>query len=223
MYLNPLSLLYSLNGAIQKNRMNKLDIHYIYWLSGRFAKTLGVWGLLGIVIILSSSIFYFVNFLPTSKQLLEAQNELQNKLQNKLEYTQKNGQENSQKEIPAQVAPAQTSVQEIIEFYKQFPAGASLPKWLRLIDTTALKRHLVLNRGDYKLTQSKQGQLQRYEIVLPVSGSYVQIRQFIADVLQQLPALALSDLQIKRDNTMSPIVEARLVFVLFLQGDSWLK
>ena len=199
--------------------MNKLDIHYVYWLSGRLSKTLGVWGLLGIVIILASSIFYFVNFLPASRQLLEVQNEFQNKL----EITQKNGRENSQKVIPIQVVPAQTSTQEIAEFYKQFPAGASLPKWLRLIDTTALKRHLVLNRGDYKLTQSKQGQLQRYEIVLPVSGSYVQIRQFIADVLQQLPALALSDLQIKRDNAMSPIVEARLVFVLFLQGDSWLK
>ena len=60
-------------------------------------------------------------------------------------------------------------------------------------------------------------------MVLPVAGSYVQIRQFITDVLQQLPALALSDLQITRDNAMSPTVEARLVFVLFLQGDSWLK
>ena len=203
--------------------MNKLDIHYVYWLIGRFTKTLGVWGLLGIAIIVASGIFYIVNFLPTSQQLLQAQNTLQNKLQNKLEITQKNNQENSQKEVPVQVAPAQTSAQEITEFYKQFPAGASLPTWLRLIDTTALKRHLVLNRGDYKLTQTKQGQLQRYEIVLPVSGSYVQIRQFIADVLLQLPALALSDLQMKRDNVMSPIVEARLVFVLFLQGDSWQK
>lgn len=199
--------------------MNKLNIHYGYWLLGRFAKTLGVWGLLGIVILLASSIFYLVDFMPTSKQLLQAQNELQNKL----EHTKKNVRERSQKEIVIQVAPAQTSTQEIAMFYKQFPAGASLPKWLRLIDTTALKRHLVLNRGDYKLTQFKQGQLQRYEIVLPVSGGYVQIRQFITDILQQLPALALSDLQIKRDNAMSPIVEARLVFVLFLQGDSWLK
>ena len=203
--------------------MNKLDIHYVYWRLGRFSKALGIWGLLGIVIILTSSIFYFVNFLPTNKQLLEAQNELQNKLQNKLENTKKNSLENSQKDISAEVAPAQSSAEEIAEFYKQFPAGASLPKWLMLIDTTALKRHLVLNRGDYKLTQSKQGQLQRYEIVLPVSGGYIQIRQFIADVLQQLPALALSDLQIKRDSAMSPIVEARLVFVLFLQGNSWQK
>lgn len=199
--------------------MNKLHIHYFYWLLWRFARTLGIWGLLAIFIILASSVFYFVNFSPTSKQLLQAQNELQNKL----EHTQKNGRENSQKEILVQVAPDQTSTQEIAEFDKQFPAGVTLPKWLRLIDITASKRHLVLNHGDYKLTQSKHGQLQRYEIVLPVSGSYVQIRQFIADVLQQLPALALSDLQIKRDNSMSPVVEAKLVFVLFLQGDSWLK
>lgn len=199
--------------------MNKLDINYWYWLLGRFAKRLGAWGLLGVVIILASSIFYVVNFLPTSERLLQAQNELLNKL----EDTKKNGRENSQKQTPAQAAPAQTSAQEIAEFYKQFPAGASLPIWLRLINTTALKQHLVLNRGDYKLTQAKQGQLQRYEIVLPVSGSYVQIRQFIADVLQQLPALALSDLQLKRDNVMSPTVEARLVFVLFLQSDSWPK
>ena len=199
--------------------MNKLDIDHGYWLLGRFAKRLGAWGLLGVVIILASSIFYVVNFLPTSERLLQAQNELLNKM----EDTKKNGRENSQKQTPAQAAPAQTSAQEIAEFYKQFPAGASLPIWLRLINTTALKQHLVLNRGDYKLTQTKQGQLQRYEIVLPVSGSYVQIRQFIADVLQQLPALALSDLQLKRDNVMSPTVEARLVFVLFLQSDSWPK
>ena len=194
-------------------------MHDCYWLLGRFVKVLGVWGLLGVAIILASSIFYFARFLPTNQQLLQVQNELQNKLQ----HAQKNDLLHLQKTVLGQQAPAQTSAQEIVEFYKRFPAGASLPTWLRLIDTTALKQHLILNRGDYKLTQTKQGQLQRYEIVLPVSGSYVQIRQFIANVLLQMPALALSDCQLKRDNAMSPIVEARLVFVLFLQGDSWLK
>jgi Tfp pilus assembly protein PilO len=218
MCLNPSNSRYSHNGVTRKANMNKLDIHDGYWLLGRLAKALGVWGLLGVAILLASSIFYVVNVLPTSKQLLQAQNALQTKL------TQSNNNRvSSQKEAPVQVTPTQTSTQEIAEFYKRFPAGSSLPKWLRLIDASALKQHLVLNRGDYKLTQTKQGQLQRYEIVLPVSGGYVQIRQFIANVLQQLPALALTDCQMKRDNAMSPIVEARLVFVLFLQGDSWLK
>ena len=86
----------------------------------------------------------------------------------------------------------------------------------------------MLNRGDYKLTQikptpanSNPGQLSRYEIVLPVTGQYCQIRQFITQVLYQTPALALSEMQIKRENTLRPTVEARLVFVLMLQGGQW--
>jgi Tfp pilus assembly protein PilO len=219
MYLNPSSLRYSRNGAIQKANVNKIDIHYIAWLLSKFAKALGVWGLLGMAIFLASSMFYFVKVLPSNQQLEQAQNTLQIKLEQK----ENNRQEDALNKAPIQVTPAQTSEEEIAEFYKLFPAGASLPKWLRFIDTAALKQRLILNRSDYKLTQAKQGQLQRYEIVLPVTGSYVQIRNFIADVLQQLPALALTDLEIKRENAMSPTVDARLVFVLFLQGDSWLK
>ena len=87
----------------------------------------------------------------------------------------------------------------------------------------ALKQKIALNRGDYKLTKAKQGQLMRYEIVLPLEGSYTQIRQFIVATLQRIPALALSDMQIKRENVATPTVQARIVFTLFLQGDSWLK
>lgn len=138
-------------------------------------------------------------------------------------------------DYPAQLAknipPAETSEQDIQRFYAQFPNGESLPKWLRLIDENAVKQHLVLNRGDYKLTQIKSQKptpaqstkhpLSRYEIVLPVTGQYTQIRQFIAQVLYDLPALALSELHIKRENAQSPNVEARLIFVLLLKGESW--
>lgn len=64
-----------------ENNMHKLDMHDGCWLIGRFAKTLGVWGLLEIMIIAASCIFYFVSFLLTNHQLLRVQNELQNKLQ----------------------------------------------------------------------------------------------------------------------------------------------
>jgi hypothetical protein len=52
-------------------------------------------------------------------------------------------------------------------------------------------------------------------------GKYPEVHQFVVKVLQEIPALALSDLQIKRENSLSPTVEARLVFVLFLKGDTW--
>ncbi|MDP2071311.1 type 4a pilus biogenesis protein PilO [Methylotenera sp.] len=189
--------------------MKKLDLYYFYWLLGRFAKALNIWGLTGIVITIGCLLFYIAKIEKLGQQITAAQYELVHI------------KENSTELVHSQVLPAQTSTQEINEFYKRFPAGASLPKWLNSIEDVAIKQHLILNRGDYKLSQTKQGQLLRYEIVLPLVGKYTQVRQFVAEVLLNLPALALSDLQIKRENSLSPTVEARLVFVLFLQGDSW--
>ena len=189
--------------------MKQLDLNHFYWLCGRFAKTLGAWGLFGIAIAAASILFYLTKVVKVEQQLTSMQYEF--------DHTEKKVAEI----VPTQQVPAQTSEQDISKFFKIFPAGDSLPKWLSLIQETALKQHLTLNRGDYKLTQIKQGQLASYEIVLPVNGKYTQIRQFISDILQKLPALALSDLQIKRENSLSPTVEARMVFVLFLQGDSW--
>ena len=189
--------------------MRKLDIYYFYWLLGRAVRALGLWGLVGAGIVLGSVIFYMVKIDTLEQQIKSAQYELS--------HTKKN----ATKIARPQVLPLQTTIQDLSEFYKRFPAGASLPKWLNLIDEIAIKQHLILNRGDYKFSQTKQGQLLRYEIVIPVMGKYTQVHQFVADVLHALPALALTDLQIKRENSLSPTVEARLVFVLFLKGDAW--
>lgn len=189
--------------------MRKLDINYFHWLLGRTARTLGLWGLLGIGIIVGCIMFYVLTIDELQQDIRIAQSEF--------DHTKKN----TNAIVRPQALPAQTSTQEMNEFYKRFPAGSSLPKWLHLIDQIAVKQHLVLNRGDYKFSQTKQGQLLRYEIVLPLIGKYTQVHQFVAEVLEKIPALALSDLQIKRENALSSTVEARLVFVLFLKGDSW--
>lgn len=189
--------------------MKKFSLNYAYWLLSRGAKTLGTWGLVGLIISIGSVVFYMTNVVKSEQQLLLAQYEL----------------DSTRKKDSVFLPPLKTTKRDlsrdISKFYGMFPDGASLPKWLNLIDSTATKQHLLLDRGDYKLTKTKQGQLSRYEIVLPLIGEYIQIRQFIAEVLQLLPALALSDMQIKRENSLSSTVEARLVFVLFLQGDSW--
>ncbi|MDI1298991.1 type 4a pilus biogenesis protein PilO [Methylotenera sp.] len=189
--------------------MKKLDIYYIYWLLSRATTTLGLWGLVGLGLVLGSIIFYIVKVEPLKQEIKTTQYELSNK---------KKGVMNI---VRPQALTLQTTTQDISEFYKRFPSGASLPKWLHMIDEIAIKQHLILNRGDYRFSQTKQGQLLRYEIVMPLIGQYSQVHQFVTEVLKTLPALALSDLQIKRENSLSPTVEARLVFVLFLKGDSW--
>ena len=206
----------------------KLTLPYWLWQSRQILYKLGFFGLLGLSIILGCGLFYVSKIMPINKQLLQHNESIQEVNQNK----------SKQKNLsnPTINVPQQTTNDDIAKFYVRFPNGASLPKWLSLINETAVKQGLLLNRGDYKLTQiksgttqfaknanstSKQNQLSNYEIVLPVTGQYLQIRQFIAEVLYQMPALALTEMQIKREDTLKNTVEARLVFVLMLQGNHW--
>lgn len=206
--------------------MGKLNLNNITWLMTSYARKLGVLGMLGLAIALCCCLFYTINFIPVQQQKLDAE----------LKFSGlKNHPEKPvlSEESAGNISLNQSSAEDIQHFYAQFPNGESLPKWLRLIDENAAKQHLILNRGDYKLTQIKSKKLEvasaesspnalsRYEIVLPVTGQYSQIRQFIAQVLHDLPALALSDMHIKRESAQSPTVEARLVFVLLLKGESW--
>ena len=185
-----------------------------YWSMTQLAQKLGLWGLFGIAIILASILFYVSNTITLEQQL--------NEVKLSLAQAQSSSINNNKADSELQsIVPEQSETQRIAQFYDALPDGANLPKLINVLDSYALKQHLVLNRGDYKLTQIKLGKISRYEIVLPVTGQYIQIRQFIAESLLQLPALALSDVQIKRENTLVPNVEARLVFVLFLKGDSW--
>ena len=82
-----------------------------------------------------------------------------------------------------------------------------------------LKKHKVeLSRSDYRLMQEQDSKLARYEMVLPVHGSYPQIRAFIADVLETIPALALVDIALKREDIKSGKLDVRLSMNLYLHG-----
>jgi hypothetical protein len=197
--------------------MKSFDIHYAYWLLRRCISHLGLIGLVGLFILLSCGLLLITNIVPKNLEISAAKSSLAQAQVKTIGREQ--GAETSDEPEPL----INSTTQDVTEFYKLFPSGATLPSQIELIEKIALKQKIALNRGDYKLTKAKQGQLMCYEITLPLEGSYTQIRQFIVAVLQRIPALALSDMQIKRENVATPTVQARLVFTLFLQGDSWLK
>ncbi|OQW68948.1 MAG: hypothetical protein BVN34_05350 [Proteobacteria bacterium ST_bin12] len=203
--------------------MQIFNLPYMNWWVSQVIKKVGLFGILGLAITLGCFLFYGLNILTLKQKIADTETA---NLQAEIEANQvQMNQGQAAAQLQKSAMPKQTSVEEIQRFYAQFPLAESLPNCLGLINKIALKERLILNRGDYKLTQIKQlqtsqGALARYEIVLPVTGKYTQIRQFIAQVLHQLPALALSDMQLKRENAQSPLVEAQLIFVLMLKGDS---
>jgi len=195
--------------------MDYLNLHYIQWLSSSLLKKLGSWGILGVLLSVFSIIFY-VSKTPELVTLTET-------AQSRLEALKTQNEMRPEVKIPSQ----QNILEEINIFYERFPNAVELPKILSEINNLAEKQKLALNSGDYKFnklkqtTSLRQHALTKYEIVLPVQGDYPKIRAFIASTLEDIPAIALSDLEITRESTLDANVEAKLVFVLFVKGELW--
>lgn len=74
-----------------------------------------------------------------------------------------------------------------------------------------------LPRADYKLeplSASRNGLIQ-WRLQLPVRGSYAQLRQFVAGLLNRLPHAALENLQIERTDTQQAELQSTLDLSLY--------
>jgi Tfp pilus assembly protein PilO len=105
---------------------------------------------------------------------------------------------------------------QLAAFYAYFPKGESSPEWLGRIHAVAEAKGLRLDAGEYRLERRTDLRLARYQITLPVQGSYAQIRSFVGEVLQAVPAAVLDDITLKRESVDSPQVEARIRLTLYL-------
>lgn len=72
---------------------------------------------------------------------------------------------------------------------------------------------LELRSADYRLAESKT-RLRRYEISLPIQGTYSQLRLFLETALRELPTLSLDRVTLRRKNAGETRVEADLVLTL---------
>ena len=70
--------------------------------------------------------------------------------------------------------------------------------------------------GEYKLERSPDSRLARYQITLPVTGSYAQLRGFVGQVLADVPAAALEEITLRRESVSSPRLDARIRLTLYL-------
>jgi Tfp pilus assembly protein PilO len=196
--------------------MTRINANYLGWLVRSIAKSLGLWGMIALFAMVAGVMLYSSNMSQIKQRLAQAQMAIQIQ------------QANQSKGVSvAPVAPAQAgeSLQTLTEFYGTFPTALSVPDTLSEINGLAKKHQLSLPSGDYKLNKLKAVSpshpqvLAQYEVVLPILGSYQKIRAFIADVLTELPSVAIADVQMRRESTLAPMLDVRLVLVLFVRGE----
>ena len=99
---------------------------------------------------------------------------------------------------------------------QQLPGQPQASELIERLYHLASAEHISLARGEYALGIDPKTQLARYQIVLPVRGSYPQIRGFLKGLLGQLPTLVLEDLELQRKRIGDSELNARLRMTLYL-------
>lgn len=174
------------------------------WTARSWLRLLGWPGMLGAGVLAVCPAFYFSAIQPTQARL-EAAHRSAISLHEQIERaaTALRGR---------QLTPAE----QLVEFYRAFPAEKNSPQWLDRIAAAAQSRGLSLDHGEYKATRDKSGKLVRYQMLLPLKGNYPQIRQFLAALPAEAPVVALESVQFERQKVADPAVEARIKLVLYL-------
>ncbi len=88
-----------------------------------------------------------------------------------------------------------------------------------LLDS-ARESGLTVERADYAVDTLPGGSVTRLHARLPVTGSYAEVRGYVARILNSLPHAALESLQLERQSTQSARLQATLRVVLFYREES---
>ena len=102
------------------------------------------------------------------------------------------------------------------KFYGFFVDDQEITDHLAKIYNLAQANGLVLLQGDYKVVRDKNVRMTQYQISLPVTGSYNQIRGFAAHLLDKVPVISLDQIKFERKHPNSPTIEAQIMITLYL-------
>lgn len=169
-----------------------------------FLRRAGWAGIVGLAILLGSPIFYATTVLPMQKQIAT------------LEVAQLQMRRDIAQTRRGAARSAPTGEMQLKAFYAQFPSLNRSEERLAKIYAAAKRQHIMLESGAYRLTGEETGNIQRYQITLPLRGSHVQIRRFLSELLTEIPSLSLDDISFKRETIDLPVVNAVIKLTLFL-------
>lgn len=156
------------------------------------------------------NIYGYFHFIPNlQRQLIQQNNELI-----QLQTTIKTAPDLKN------AAPMSTDEQRISSFTNNLGEYQSSEQFLQVIFNNASKAGIILSSAEYRSPAETNDQFRRYQLTLPLKGSYSQIRQFCRDTLIALPFASLDEISFKREVIGNSLLEARLRFTLHLTPNS---
>jgi Tfp pilus assembly protein PilO len=164
-------------------------------------------GAAGVALLVLCAAFYLSQFQGQQQRTIGLERELSS-LRNRPQQTA----------TPAR--SALTTDEQLAAFYAYFPSKAKTADILATLYAEAAKQSLRIERAEYRAVGDPVGRITRYQITLPVHGSYVQIRRFVAGLLTDIPVASIENVQFQRQKAGDASVEAKIRLVLYLGGAS---
>jgi len=160
----------------------------------RLKDELGPAGLAGLALLAAAALFFALVLQPMQQQSRALQAALESR------------------DGPASAgsAPAQAGAAGLYRFLER---KEETTDWLAKLHAIGQASGVELRSATYR-TQAAGTRLERYEIVLPVSGSYAQIRDFLKRALAEIPVLSLDQVSLRRESRNDSRVRAELRLAL---------
>jgi Tfp pilus assembly protein PilO len=119
------------------------------------------------------------------------------------------------REAPRAAQPAGTTVEQVAAVYEFLRKEEQPTDWLAKLHGIGSATGVKLKSATYR-TQPAGAQIVRYEIVLPVAGSYPQIRDFLRRSAAEIPVLSIDHLALKRETRNDGELQAELRVTLHM-------
>jgi Tfp pilus assembly protein PilO len=117
--------------------------------------------------------------------------------------------------VDNRAAPVANTGEKLAAVYDYLRKPEQTTDWLAKLYAIGKATGVELAQASYK-TQSASGKLERYEIVVPLAGSYTQMREFLKRALAEIPVLSLDQISLKRENRRDGTVQAELRLTLHM-------
>jgi len=102
-------------------------------------------------------------------------------------------------------------------FYAVLPAQAEVNTHISQILHTVHAIGLVSNKAEFSQIVVPESALVKYQIKLPVLGSYMHTRQFINSIFNQFPSIALSNISLSRNDINNDAVASNIELLLYVR------
>ena len=112
-------------------------------------------------------------------------------------------------------ADAAVPGEKVAAVYAYLQKEEGTTDWLAKLHGIGTATGLQLRSASYK-TLPAEGRIVRYEIVLPVSGSYGQIRDFLRRTRAEIPVMSVDQLTLKRDERKGGSIQAEMRLTLHM-------